>query len=302
MRKILLLLTILLMGCAKEQYNAKIEYVKDFKSQYVDARGLEIWLPAQYFAHPGQRFRVLYMHDAQNVFSRNTIGGGHGWYADSIANELINTNQIDPIIIVCVDNHPQKRFIEYCPQKPIQGALEAVGKAIGEERKMVITDSVLLADNYLKFLVNEVKPYIDSTYRTLKEAKYTSICGSSMGGLISMYAVGEYPNVFGQAACLSTHWPIVFDNNDMTISQTVRDYMIEEFPVAGKHKVYFDYGTETLDQLYEIHQLKIDTIMTNKGYKRGSDWETLKFEGANHTEAAWAARFDTVLKFLYKKQ
>lgn len=302
MNKILVVLVALLLGCGQKQYSAKIEYVTDFKSKYVDARGLEIWFPAQYFAHPGQRFRVLYMHDGQNIFNRNTIGGGMGWYADSIANALINSREIDPVIIVGVYNNSEKRFREYMPQKPLLGAVGRVKDAVGEQRGLVDFDTTLLADKYLQFLVEELKPYIDSTYRTLPESQYTAICGSSMGGLISMYAMCEYPKVFSQAACLSTHWPIVRNNDDMTISQAVRDYMIEKMPNAGKNRIYFDYGTATLDELYEVHQLKVDTIVMNKGYKKDKDTQTLKFEGAPHNETAWAARFDTVLKFLYKKQ
>lgn len=299
MKRVLILFVILLASCSGVEHVARIDKVDDFKSSYVESRGFEVWLPSQYSEFPGQRFRVLYMHDGQNVFNRVIFNGGIGWLADSTANELINSGQIDPIIIVAVNN-TSKRFNEYCPQKPIENASQSVRDYLFGYRNLNL-DTVLLADAYLKFLVEEVKPYIDANYRTLKAPEYTAICGSSMGGLISMYAMSEYPNVFGQAACLSTHWPLVFDNNNIELSQTVRDYMVENFPKAGKHKIYFDYGTTTLDELYEVHQLKVDTIVMNKGYSKGKDWETLKFEGEPHNEVAWAARFDTVLKFLYKK-
>jgi len=158
-----------------------------------------------------------------------------------------------------------------------------------------------LADNYLRFLVEELKPYIDKNYKTKTDRKHTFVAGSSMGGLISMYAISEYPQIFGGAACVSTHWSVLFDNDHEVLSQSVRNYMQQNFPKAGKHRIYFDFGTTTLDSLYEPHQQKVDAIIKNKGYRLNKDWLTVKAQGAAHNEADWRKRFDQIAIFLLKK-
>jgi hypothetical protein len=157
------------------------------------------------------------------------------------------------------------------------------------------------SDNYLKFIVSELKPFVDSNYSTNKIAKYTFIAGSSMGGLISIYALCEYPKVFGGAACLSTHWPGIF-NADNPFPKAMQTYLKANLPVAKNHKIYFDYGTETLDAMYEPFQLQVDSIMNSKGYSfNNNDWKTQKFEGENHSEIAWRKRLYIPILFLFKK-
>jgi predicted alpha/beta superfamily hydrolase len=111
-----------------------------------------------------------------------------------------------------------------------------------------------------------------------------------MGGLISLYALTEYPSVFGRAGCVSTHWPIG--------GSLLVDYFGNVLPRPGDHRIYFDYGTETIDADYEPYQLRMDALMQAAGYERGADWITQKFEGAEHSERAWRARVDVPLKFL----
>lgn len=117
--------------------------------------------------------------------------------------------------------------------------------------------------------------------------------GSSMGGLISLYAISEYPGVFGGAACLSTHWPAV---NGETLN-----YVKDNLPNHKSHLIYFDYGTATLDSLYEPFQLKVDKMMEIHSYEKGKNYMSLKFEGAPHTEEAWNSRLHLPLEFLLKK-
>ena len=123
--------------------------------------------------------------------------------------------------------------------------------------------------------------------------------GSSYGGLISMYAISEYPEIFSGAACLSTHWIGTFSDNPI-IAQAFIDYFHQHAPDPSDHKIYFDYGSETLDQYYKPYQLKIDEVMKAKGYDK-SNWTTLEFVGDNHSEAAWRKRLDIPLMFLIGK-
>ena len=139
-------------------------------------------------------------------------------------------------------------------------------------------------------MVTELKPFIDATYRTLAGPADTFVMGSSMGGLISAYAIAEYPDMFGGAACVSTHWPAA--------DGAVIDYLAGHLPDPASHRLYFDYGTATLDALYEPYQQRMDAVMRRSGYVEGQNWVTLKFDGAEHNEQAWRQRAALPLQFL----
>jgi predicted alpha/beta superfamily hydrolase len=114
-----------------------------------------------------------------------------------------------------------------------------------------------------------------------------------MGGLISLYAVCQYPQVFGGAGCVSTHW--VAGENLMV------DYFGAVLPNPIDHRLYFDYGTETADAAYEPFQLRMDQHLAARGYEREKNWITRKFDGAEHSERAWRARVHLPLEFLLKE-
>jgi len=116
------------------------------------------------------------------------------------------------------------------------------------------------------------------------------VMGSSMGGLISLYAVSEYPHVFGGAGCVSTHWPA---GGDLLV-----DAMASTLPPASTHKLYFDFGTETLDSEYEPFQQRMDSHLRQAGYVENKNWLTLKFDGAEHSEKSWRERVEIPLAFL----
>jgi predicted alpha/beta superfamily hydrolase len=121
----------------------------------------------------------------------------------------------------------------------------------------------ITSDTYLKLIVEEIKPLIDRNFRTRLGQQDTMVMGSSMGGLISLYALTEFPDVFGGAGCFSTHWPIM---HGLTIP-----YLQADLPIPGKHKIYFDYGTGGFDAEYEPYQLAVDAVMCEKGYAHGVD-------------------------------
>lgn len=281
------------------QFKGKTIKIESFKSKFVKARNIEIWLPPSYGENPTKRFPVLYMQDGQNIFNPETSMHNTAWMADSTAKKMIADQRVKPFIIVAIWN-TDKRFFEYFPEKATKNFTAKDLKVFEKIKQQEKTkDTELLGDEYLKFLVSELKPYIDKNYLTLSNPENTSICGSSMGALISLYAICEYPNVFGQAACMSTHWPILFDNGYMPLSEGIKKYVYENLPAASDHRIYFDHGTKSLDQYYEVHQKAIDNIMKLKGYNN-SNWVTKKFENAEHAELAWQKRFDEVLAFLYK--
>lgn len=258
---------------------------ENFSSKFVDARNIDVWLPPQFSRN--KKYPVLYMHDGQMLFDGTSTWNKQEWSIDEIMTRLIAENKIREAIVVGIWNTPKRRQ-EYMPQKAFEMASAEQKKEAG---KLGISE--VLSDKYLRFIVEELKPFIDKTYPTKKDSKNTFVMGSSMGGLISLYAVSEYPQIFGGAACVSTHFPA---GNGVMI-----DYMKTNLPSPKNHKIYFDYGTETLDADYEPFQLKADEVMKTKGYEQGKNWITRKFPGADHSEKSWAKRVDVPIIFLLGK-
>jgi predicted alpha/beta superfamily hydrolase len=187
--------------------------------------------------------------------------------------------------VVGVWNSPL-RWREYLPQKPYESPALQKHHPFFLER----AGGPPISDAYLKFLVEELKPFIDSKYRTLPDRQNTFVMGSSMGGLVSLYAISEYPQVFGGAGCISTHWSAGGD--DMV------DEMACHLPGPATHKLYFDFGTETLDAEYEPFQRRMDVHLRRAGYIENKNWVTCKFEGAEHSERSWHQRIHIPLEFL----
>ncbi|MBI2517305.1 MAG: hypothetical protein HYV95_10360 [Opitutae bacterium] len=256
-----------------------------FPSQFIAARNVDVWLPPGYDANSGERYPVVYLHDGQNIFDPATSYGGVPWSVDTAMLRLIAAGKTRGAIIVGVWNNGEQRLAEYMPRKAVTGdtlLLYPGGPTLATH--------TIKSDGYLEFLVRELKPFIDRTYRTLPDREHTSVMGSSMGGLISAYALLEYPDVFGGAGCVSTHWPVG--------EGCVVDYIAKHLPAPGTHKIYYDFGTATLDALYEPFQLRVDALMRAAGYTAGRDWLTKKFPGAEHSEKSWRVRVDQPLEFL----
>ncbi len=263
----------------------RIERLPSVASKFVAARRVDVWLPPGYDTAATERFPVIYMHDGQNVFEPNTAFGGSAWEVDQAMCRLIRTGETRGAIVVGIWNTGMGRFAEYMPQKPAPPGV--VPLHVGPQ--LIQTDSIR-SDAYLKFLVEELKPQIDRAYRTKPDAAHTFVMGSSMGGLISAYAIAEYPGVFGGAGCVSPHWPAG--------DGAVIDYLAKHLPAPGTHKLYFDFGTETLDAAYEPYQQRMDAVMKTRGYAAGRDWLTEKFPGATHSETSWRERVEIPLRFL----
>lgn len=277
-----------------------VERHPDFPSQYATPRTVDVWLPEGY--SPDTRYAVLYMHDGQMLFDSTTTWNKQEWGVDETMGRLLGEGRIQPCIVVGIWNTGPGRHSDYYPQKPFESLPAGFRDSLmGVNRNLEtpLFANGVQSDNYLKFIVQELKPFIDSTYSTLTDPGHTFIAGSSMGGLISMYALCEYPEVFGGAACLSTHWPGIF-SPDTPIPQSFVNYLEERLPDPAVHKLYFDYGTATLDSLYEPSQLLVDAVMVKKGYDATS-WITRKFEGKDHSERAWGERLHIPLVFLLSR-
>src|ERR1035437_542429 len=241
-------------------------------------------LPPGYDQNSSAKYPVLYMHDGQNLFDPHLSYTGVPWGVDKAIARLSSEGNIRAAIVVSIWNTP-KRFGEYMPQKAVSVTNTAQLPGIP-----IPTHDEIVSDNYLKFIVEELKPFIDAHYRTLPGRADTFIMGSSMGGLISAYAVAEYPKVFGGAACLSTHWPIA--------DGAVVTYLRAHLPDPNTHRFYFDHGTATLDAQYAPYQDRMDAAMEAAGYTEGKNWISRTYSGADHSERSWNARIDVPLQFL----
>jgi enterochelin esterase-like enzyme len=278
--------------------SGKIEHFENFKSNFVDARNIDVWLPDGY--SDKEKYAVLYMHDGQMLFDADITWNKQSWEVDEVAGKLITENKTQKFIVVGIWNNGEYRHSEYFPQRIIKDIPEPTKKIVVEEQLKNKSQS----DNYLKFLVTEVKPFIDKTFATKTDRKNTFVAGSSMGGLISLYAICEYPKVFGGAACISTHTPMIMKEKlgavaDADIASKFRDYLKTQLPNPKNHKIYFDYGDQTLDSFYKPFQEKIDAIMIEKGFT-SKNWITKFFPGKDHSENSWNERFNIPLEFLLK--
>ncbi|MFV9504637.1 MAG: alpha/beta hydrolase [Oscillochloridaceae bacterium umkhey_bin13] len=250
----------------------------------VGPRHVEVWCPPSYAADPNLRMPVIYAQDGQNLFPPGAANGWGHWGVAAAMEQVCAAYGIAGAIVVGVW-HPPQRWQEYMPARPL---LHPAAHELAE--RFVAEHGTPVSDQYLRYLVEELKPQVDATYRTLPEREHTFLMGSSMGGLISFYGLCEYPSVFGGAACLSTHWSAG--------GAVLVDAMAALLPPAGAHRLYFDYGSLGLDAAYELLQQRMDAHLHAAGYQPGHDWLSLSFVGADHNEAAWRARLHEPLAFL----
>lgn len=305
MKKIIyLLITSTIISLSAQEVtvsSGNLRRLQSFKSQFVDARNVDIWLPDGYSAK--EKYAVIYMHDGQMLYDAKSTWNKQSWEIDETAGKLIDDGQTQKFIVVGIWNNGQKRHSEYFPGKPYQ--------TIDTNQQKIISDILIkrgktnskfnpISDNYLRFIVTELKPFVDNNFYTHSDALRTFIAGSSMGGLISLYAICEYPKVFGGAACLSTHWTGIYQNNDNPIPDAFISYLKKKLPSPKNHKIYFDYGDKTLDSLYKPTQAKVDKVLIKKGYTNLNS-KTNYFPGDDHSEKSWKERFDIPLLFLLKK-
>lgn len=275
---------------------------ENFASRYVQPRTVDVWLPATYDGK--KRHAVLYMHDGQMLFDSTTTWNKQEWGVDEILGRLIAEGQVPGCIVVAVRNGGPLRHSEYFPQKPFE-ALPAAQRdsLMGALRNgtQPLFAAPVQSDKYLKFLVEELKPFIDRQYATKPQRAHTFVAGASMGGLISMYALCEYPKVFGGAACLSTHWPGIFATEGNPVPAAFMAYLEKNLPAPKHHKIYFDLGTAALDAMYPPLQRQADEVMRRRQYPE-SLWITRTFEGEDHSERAWQKRLHIPLLFLMGKK
>jgi enterochelin esterase-like enzyme len=277
----------------------RFELHASFPSRHVAARDVRVWLPPDY--RHGERCHVLYMQDGQNLFAPANPWNHGPWDVDHQLLALRAQGAIGKTMVVGIDNAGADRSREYTPQ--------AIVEALPPElRRAAIEGEVPLADAYLRFLVEELKPFIDRHYRSRRGPEGTTLMGSSRGALNSLYGLCRHPELFGSAGCLSTHWilttdlPLLAPGSGPTrdrLAAPFLDWLAGHLPPAGRHRLYFDHGDQPpLDGWYAPYQRRMDAIAAEKGYRDGIDYQSRVFAGATHDESAWRARLAVPLRFL----
>lgn len=246
--------------------------VRKFHSRILpDDRTVSVYLPPQYLEDEDRRFPVFYLHDGQNLFDgRTSYIAGRTWNAHTTADELTLNGEIEPVILVGVANTGLRRMAEYTPTCDFK-------MGGGEGR------------SYGRLLVEELKPLIDGSYRTLTDAKNTGLGGSSLGGLVSLYLGFSYPQVFGKLAVMSPS--LWWDQRSIL-------QVIEQTDPKPELRIWLDIGTaEGVRHVRDADM--VDRVLLKRGWKTGNDLIYEKVDGAVHDENAWSKRFGDVLRFLF---
>ncbi|WOE75517.1 alpha/beta hydrolase [Alterisphingorhabdus coralli] len=262
-------------------------------------QSLSIWLPRGYLTDSERRYPVLYMHDAQNLFDPAKSNFNKVWAADKAMIALVEQGTIEPHIIVGIWHPEADRYRQYAPQGPF----ERLPQAKQDSALPLMNNGPILSNSYLDYIVHRLKPRIDKNFRTLADRDNTAIAGSSMGGLISCYAFMRHPGVFGRAACISTHWPLIALPDgppapDADVLAMWPRYFAENLGSPDGRRLWLDHGTATLDAHYPRYQAAVDQQVIALGWQQGRDFESRVYEGAPHEENAWAERLPEILGWL----
>lgn len=272
-----------------------LEY-RDIRAAGLPDQRLSIWLPPGY-ADTDRSYRVLYMHDGHNLFDPALSNFNKVWAADRAMLEYSAGTGNDPWIIVGIWAPGNDRARQYLPLPAYNLADEDLRAQMNE-----FAQGPIISARYLDWIVTVLKPWVDGHLRTKIAARDTAIAGSSMGGLISLYAFLSFPEVFGRAACVSTHWPAVdpvrVEGTEHRLLTIWEAMLASGLGLPGTRKLWFDHGTATLDSYYAPYQEAIDRRMEASGWIRGTNWESMVYPGAEHEENAWAARLPEIFGWL----
>jgi predicted alpha/beta superfamily hydrolase len=262
---------------APSTVTGNVRYLRDVASRHLPRkRDIIVWLPPDYDTNPKRRYPVLYMHDGQNLMDAATSFSGE-WHVDETAQQLVRAGEVEPLIIVGVYN-TEDRFYEYTQVRDT-GEYAQLGGGN--------------ADAYGRFLVEELKPLIDKTFRTRPDPADTGLVGSSLGGLVTMYLGLTQSGTFRRLGVVS---PSVFWGHRDILNR------VKGLKKKPASRIWVDIGTEESkgsQETVEDARLLRDALVA-RGWVLGKDLQYLEVPGASHSEGAWADRFDDLLRFLYR--
>lgn len=266
-----------------ETHHIEVPYYNNEK------RRIRVLLPKDYDKEDWANYPVVYMHDGQNVFYSKESYSGYSW---KVIPTIKNTKNLPKLIIVGVDNSGKKRLDEYSPWVTDRHKNVQYASAGGD------------GFEYGEWLVNTVKPFIDSHYRTLPDAKNTITAGSSMGGIISAYLLSAYPDVFGRGGVFSlASW------------FAERDFLrfIHHHPIPKNNRIYIQVGTNEgdptdsqfldgkMNQEYIDVTLRYYQTLLKTGLPMEQIWLRILADETHH-EKYWADHFAEFLQFVFDDQ
>lgn len=308
MRWLAALIVPLLAGCitplAEEPdvtNTGRFVEVEDIAVEGLPDQRLSIWLPPGYDSGT-RRYPVLYMHDGHNLFDPAKSNFNKVWAADKAMLAAMATGRVEPHIIVGMWPPGPDRYRQYLPQFTAERATGGIAASIRDNSN----GGPVVSARYLQWITEELKPQIDRDYRTLPDAAHTAIAGSSMGGIMSCYAIIERPDIFSRAACVSSHWPIALpDEAEADRAQVFgiwQGWLGEKLGQPAGRRIWMDHGTATLDRYYAPYQVVIDQSFRDAGWTEGKDFRTKAYPGAEHEENAWAQRLPEILGWLLSER
>ncbi len=261
----------------------ELVYWTDFPSQHLKlARHVVVWLPPGYDAEDGNRYRVIYTHDGQNLFDPRLSYTNVDWGIDEAMMNGVRNGDYDPAIIVGIWNTPD-RLWEYSPWHD--------GPA------------------YARFVIEELMPKVESEFNVLSGPENTFSLGSSMGGLISFYLVTRHPEVFSACGCVSSHviWSpqqAAFMKGDSEAAKAnATPYALSDITNGlnlppDNTRLFFDYGSEGYDATYAMPTKALTQWLQQQGYVEGVNLKVQDYPGADHNEASWRDRVGDQLLWL----
>lgn len=266
-------------------------------------RSLYVYLPRGYDSHPEHRYPVLYMHDGQNCFEAFVDDSFAGsWQADLTADLLIREGMMRECIIAGVSNGSEQRVLEYLPPysrtmpMPRHPTAAAPPSDTPPPPRRPLRPTPGQADRTFAYYRDTVAPYLRQHFRVMTGREDTATCGSSMGGLFSLYMAWEHPEFARSHAALSTSFWIT-RSADGTLDAIER---LRSWPRRDV-RLWLDSGTRSSpfrgnDGMADTRQAR--RALLEAGYVEGVDFQYYLDEGATHSEAAWAARLPLVFSFL----
>ena len=272
----------------------RIETLTPFGPDHASAMRIRLFLPPGYDAAE-RLHQTLYLLDGQYAFSADS--NGMNFAADQRVARLMSAGTIRPTVIVAIDNLEDNRFVQYMPQS-IYNRADPEVRATVERDLARVGANRLVSQNFIRFLEDKLKPYIDAHYHTSSDRLDTAIFGASMAGVMSGAIFVEAQRSFGRGACMSPNWAI-YDERFID-HESLPELWSEYFSQLGApdgRKLWLDHGTEMMDAGMRPHQAAIAGSLANLGWRRGCNLQTRVYE-AGHAFAETAVQMDEVLAWL----
>ena len=246
-----------------------------------DGHLVDVWVPKNL----NPKTPLLVMHDGRNVFDEQDSYTGKTWEVLTALRDEVRSPA--PIVVAIWGRSDETRIRELSPEKIVREDIEFFWRHLPESYRATGTDP--FGDSYVSLLADAIVPFVLERYGVEHSIDRTAVMGASMGGLISMYAMGQRPEVFGTAICFSSHW--IFGEERMV------NGLVDQLPAAGSHRVWTDSGTIELDQYYPpFHKLAAQQLEA-KGYVPGDQLVTSIYPNTGHHESYWARRVAEALNW-----